>query len=490
MENIGNIVTWFITVIFNFFIFLKILNLTKLNLIKYVIGVIFSLLLAFLILIFNEYVQYFRYFLIIIFTSGFMVFITKTSFNTAITTSIISFGISYGIFLSSSFITSTGIVIIFGERKDILAILFAIFFQIVLFFILFKIKRFNKGITFLKKKSVGTIGVIISGIILFISIFLDREFSPESRMWILLGIALCITGFIIWWRRGLTMHYRKMVKERNIQELEKIIAEKDQIIEDLRNDNEIMARLIHRDNKLLPALSTAVLIYMDSGDDFGEERESIINQIDQLIEERAGVLKQSLTYNENMPSTKNLMIDGIIHHMMVKASEKGVTFKIAEISDLSGLTVETISLIKLYTLLTDLIENAIIATSESEYKHVLISVCSDNDVYEICVQDSGIPFTPETLMKLGVQRASTRLDRGGSGIGYITIFDILESCKAGLIITEYEPGESLFTKAITVRFAGESENVIKSYRADELHRLINENSDNNKCKFKIEINEG
>jgi len=420
----------------------------------------------------GEIIPYLRYALLVILIALFMAFITKIKFDLSITAAMISLGISYGSFFISSVISSAGIVILFNERRDILLIVTAILLQTIIIFCLFKIKRFSKGITFLKMKGAGAVGLVISGIIFIIIIMLDRGVSNQTIIWLFLSAACCVTGLIIWWRRGLTLYYRKMIKERNIRECEKIIAEKDALIDELRRDNEIMANLIHRDNKILPALCTAVLLCTNSADNNGKEKEDLLIQIENFIEDRAGILKSGLTNTGIISSNKNIMLDGIIHHMMIKASEKGIKFDIAEINDFSGLITKTITETKFYTILTDLIENAINATTKSDVKHVLISLSSVAGIYELCVQDSGIAFKPETYIKLGLQKASTRLDEGGSGIGYMTIFEILNECNAGLIITEYKPSESLFTKSVTIRFDNNSEYSIKTYRADELRKIF------------------
>jgi signal transduction histidine kinase len=321
----------------------------------------------------------------------------------------------------------------------------------------------------LHKRGAGAIGLVISGAILLIYVFINRGDIPDiTGIWLLVGAALSVAGLIFWWRRGLTNLYREKVRERNAQEYEQIIAEKDEQIRAFREDNKMMSDLIHKDNKLLPALRETVVLLMSSGADTLTNGKHILEQIQRHVDERTEVLSRS---GSNMPSTNDIMIDGIIYLMMKRASGKGIKFDIAVMGDISELTAEIIPADELQTLLADLIENAIIATSRCEHKQILITTIESESAYELSVQDSGIPFEAETLLSLGLKKASTHLNEGGSGAGYMTAFKILHRCKASLIITEYQPEQNGFTKSVAVRFDGKDAYIIQTYRADALKEM-------------------
>jgi sensor histidine kinase regulating citrate/malate metabolism len=109
-----------------------------------------------------------------------------------------------------------------------------------------------------------------------------------------------------------------------------------------------------------------------------------------------------------------------------------------------------------------LLENAIIATDSCEYKQIKISFGKDDGFFAITVQDSGIPFESETLKNLGKKPTSTHLHEGGSGIGYMTIFNIMNTYKASLIIREFAPNHNGFTKSVSFRFDGENAYTVHS----------------------------
>jgi sensor histidine kinase regulating citrate/malate metabolism len=105
----------------------------------------------------------------------------------------------------------------------------------------------------------------------------------------------------------------------------------------------------------------------------------------------------------------------------------------------------------LNTLLADLIDNAIIATKRREKKNILVSVGICDNFYRIDVFDSGEPFTDETILDLGLKRTTTHLNDGGSGIGMMTVFQILRKYGASFEIDD-SIGNSLYTKKVSACF--------------------------------------
>jgi len=261
-------------------------------------------------------------------------------------------------------------------------------------------------------------------------------------------------------------------KERSLQQYEKIVGEKDAQIQKLIESNELLSSMIHRDNKLLPSMYEAVKLFINSCEDaknteVQSDSRRILTQVEEFMRERTNIIKQSQRDNKILPKTNDPLIDGIINHMMLKASEKEIEFDVTVIGDISGLTETVIPALKFQTLCADLIENAIIATALSEHKKILIIIGTNEGFYELNVQDSGIPFKIETLMRLGLEKASTHLDDGGSGIGYMTVFEILNEFKASIIITEYEPKPNGFTKSVGIRFDNKNDYIIDTFRAGD-----------------------
>jgi len=466
MDEIYPRVIGFATILLSVFVYAKVLGYTKQSIKIYVLGAAFSFVLAIYIYLLGGIIPSARFALMILVLAVFLAIITKTELLLAFTATIVSIGISYGLIFVSVTISTTIIHIIFGDERLILTTTVAVVLQSISVYCLFRIKRFSKGIPFLKKKAARVIGCLISGAIILTFLIINRGISKETGGWVIAGTALCGIGLIHWWRQGLTKQYLEKVRERNNQELERLIGEKDVQIKKLQEDNEMMARIIHRDNKILPAMIENVLLYMRSDKNILSNGRQILEQVEQLIEERTEVLTRELNKNAIRESQYNPVIDGVIRHMMMRASAEGVQFEIAEMSNVVKLSESTIQPIKLQTLLVDLIENAINATAGSDIKHILISFSEDDGIFEISVHDSGVCFDPETLLCLGKKKITTRINDGGSGIGYMEIFKILNESNAGLTITEFEPEQSHFTKSISIRFDDKAEHILQTYRAE------------------------
>ena len=484
MNGFIQITTLFTTILYSQCVYLKVLNYTKLRVLKYIAGILFSVLLTFGIFMLRDLMPNFRFALLILSFSAFAGVLTNTRYDLALTTAVLAVGVSYGAFLSSAFVSSLIINFLYPDGGDIIAMLVTVALQGFIVINLFRIKRFSKGIPFLMKKGAGVIGLVICSVITFIFMLINRGPSAETGAWLLVSIALCSTGLIIWWRHGMTRQYREKVEERAIQELERTITEKDCQLKELKEDNDMMASIIHRDNKLLPAMAAKVLLFMKSEQNISPAGMQILRQTEQLIEERAGSLKNVLSTVVPLQTMTNPVIDGVLNYMMVRASEKGIRFEIAELSDFVESGDFAVSSIKLQTILADLIENAINATVQSELKRILISFNVENGIHEFCVQDSGIPFEVETIIDLGVKKTTTGYREGGSGIGYMTTFEILHEYDASLIITEYEPERSDFTKSITVRFDGRAELLLLTHRAEDINKICSKNNGSG-CLLKI-----
>lgn len=195
----------------------------------------------------------------------------------------------------------------------------------------------------------------------------------------------------------------------------------------------------------------------------------ILGELDEIMQERKEMILKIQRKHKSLPSTEVERIDGILNYMLQKASDNDIQFDFIMVGSIKNIIEYAITKQRLETLLADLIENAMIAVSfnkDNTYKKILLTIGIVDDCYEINVQDSGIPFEVDTLLNLGLKKTTTHTDRGGNGIGYITIFKILNESDASLMISEQVPKNYSFSKSIKVRFDGKSEFIIKSYRAE------------------------
>jgi signal transduction histidine kinase len=271
----------------------------------------------------------------------------------------------------------------------------------------------------------------------------------------------------------MTKLYQQRLEEHNIEKYLAEIEEKDKKITELCESNDFLSKVVHRDNKLIPAMYNAVNSFLGCPENMDAKTEGMnfLNELEEIMQERKEMILKNQREYKSFPSTEIERIDAILNYMALRAAENDIEFDFVlagSVKDIKDIVEDVIPKQKSETLLADLIENAIIATSSSTRRRILVTMGIVDDCHEITVQDSGIPFEAETLAKLGVEKSTTHADSGGSGIGYLTVFEILNESGASLTITEYAPESYVFSKSVKVRFDKKSEYIIKSFRANDL----------------------
>lgn len=166
-------------------------------------------------------------------------------------------------------------------------------------------------------------------------------------------------------------------------------------------------------------------------------------------------------------------IDNMFKYMQSECEKNNIEFKLKIIGNIHPLVNNIIPKNKLETLIGDHLRDAINAINSvgTGKREILTILGIKNDIYELCIYDTGVDFEIKTLMKLGIEPVTTYANKGGSGIGFITTFETLKQTKASLIITELLPHtENHYTKSVTIRFDGRNEYRICSYRAEQISK--------------------
>lgn len=126
--------------------------------------------------------------------------------------------------------------------------------------LLFSIKRFRNGMPFLYSVKFSNIG---TGICLFFLLILTySQLTSHYELQVIFPIILLLISFlaalIFWWQAQLTKSYLHKLQLLELESLRKELEETTKEMEHLKKQNEELGRLIHKDNKLIPALETAV----------------------------------------------------------------------------------------------------------------------------------------------------------------------------------------------------------------------------------------
>lgn len=389
--------------------------------------------------------------------------IYKLEVSVSITATIISYGISYLLYFCSS-IFSLLIEIIIGNPKSdvsLYSVLIGGCTQVLLAILLFRIKRLQHGFPFLSDSRYGDLGVYLSTTTLIAASFLGLRAGSKFITAILCSLLLvCAIALWFWWKNRMTKEYMEQLRQRERQELESIILSKDDEIAMLKKENETFSKIIHKDNKLIPAMELAVkeaLCAVAHNNDPTERilrTEKVLAQLETVSAERTGIISNYEHTDHRLPSTGVLTFDALFSYMLHKASAKDVSLELDFDETVNELIPSVISQEDASTLLADLLENAIIAAGENEHSRCVRVEFDKRDTCPcICISDSGAPFPDEVKQSWGKQRVTTHADSGGSGIGMMTTYEICKRYRASFWVADLD-SDTIYTKCVSVCFDG------------------------------------
>ena len=411
----------------------------------------------------------------------FVLIYLRNKILTTITISILSFGLSYlSISISGYIICIFAIPFINSVilYKPIFIFLGGIL-QNILIYLLFRIKRLRNGMPFLVNNPIINWGVCLGSTLIFYHIYL-RKITYQMlsiKIVTMLLIPLLAIALLIWWRHKITQSYVEKLRVDEVELLYKEISDKDLEIEKLHAHNEQLSGIIHKDNKLIPAMEMAVRNYLQTAalmkpEDARQTGAELLGKLERMAEERTGIIH---TYQENFSYRQRsglISIDAIVDYMENRASTLGIEYHYQFDKTLKEMLPAFITEDDAMHLLSDLIENAIIAATHSEKKNIHIHIGFVRSILFIDISDSGIPFTPETYEKFGNIQYTTHAEHGGSGIGLMDIAKLKKQYQFSLQIYEYPENETIYTKKIRILFDRKAHYLIQSYRAKELRSAI------------------
>ncbi len=371
------------------------------------------------------------------------------------TTSVISCGITI-ISMVVAFVVSIPIEMLTftfipnEEIRNIITVCIVSILQLLAIFLIFKIKRLRSGISI--QNNNGTIEILL--LISILSIFLmtllytDNVANSPTEL-IVITITFCGLGLIIWWKKHVANNYQKQLYKRNEEIYEHQIGEYEKELEKLKSHNDDLAKIIHRDNKLIPAMAAAVEKLIANAPD-KSEYEDLLKQLKNLSTERNLMVESYQAKSDNLPKTGNCSLDTVMRFLSDKAARNNVSaaFEIADGAIAAVLQVFKDS-VDLITIILDLGENAVIAAKNTENAKIMITFEIENSVASINFYDNGPPFDKSVTENMGKKRVTTHKGEGGSGIGLMTLFEILNKYNASYSLDGNTDREG-FTKHIRI----------------------------------------
>lgn len=470
--------------IFTYMVFIKLINYKDNNLRKTSIMLIFSIIESIIGRMFTNYIVLPVIIVIYLIHSFISAKVTNNKFQYSIIITYISLTITYILYIISIVISSFVLKLIQPNIgiESIEILIFAAFTELIILYLLSKVKRFKNGVSFLQDKkkisNIGIVGFAFIGITFIIFSLFEPSREKQVKNYLTIGIlieAVCIT---IWIRRKITKYYKQKIKEKTIEELENEIKLKDQKINKILKENQEIATINHKYSSRIKALEKFTAEILEKPklvekmkEEFGTEFGEIQATIKKISEEYTKEINEKIKTSNKMVKTENFGIDNILEYMKEEAERNNISFNLIINGNIQYMVEKIINQSKLETLLCDHIKDAIIAIKSSDniYKSIQVEMGLGVKCYEICIYDSGIEFEIETLLKLGTETITTHKATGGSGIGFMTTFETLKETKASLIIEErHTMIDTDYTKAIKIRFDGKNEYRIYSYRAKQI----------------------
>ncbi len=330
--------------------------------------------------------------------------------------------------------------------------------------ITFSIKRFKNGIATGKNDEVLE-RLILAGAICIFGMTLTYT-SNGRAAFLELGcifIAFCCLSLIIWWRKLVSTNYRKQILNRNVEILQESVAACEDERTKLAEQNEELAKIIHRDNKLLPAMEIAVKSLCEKYRD-DEQAQALFESINAMFSEKAQAVETFYTKSDVPAQTGILTLDSILKLLYGKAAENGTQFFVDANKDAVAALAEKITEITdLNTLLCDLGENALIAVKNIDNGKVKIIFGEEDGFPAMKIFDNGAQFDEKVITEMGRSKVTTHGNDGGSGIGLSNAFLILNSYSVSFCIDETIK-DDMFTKCVIICADGKGLHRIKTER--------------------------
>ncbi len=443
-----------------FFICSRILNDSQIHKKMNIVYVICSLMFSFIAMIFKKINNQIDIVIILILCFFAILICSKKSIKKVFCSIIISYTLAIGINNLALFSVSGIIAILNINYKSfenlIIVILTTSLIHLLYTFLLLKIKRFKSTFSLLLNDNFMNLALIIS-ITVLLSYIIMINFNENPTVFImsfLFIISFSAVLCVLWYKETQNAYKMKLLN-KDLDEAYNTIKSKDEYIDELLANNDNLAKIIHKDNKLIPSVELAfknfVLEIQNEYPELSIDCDKHISYISTISKERMGIIYQTELIKRNIEKTGIFSIDNLLNYMLTKSINNNIIFCIAVNCNIKNLVFEIIDEESLRTIIADLIDNAIISVKDSEVKKILVTFNVVENYYEFSIYDSGELFCEEALQSLGVTQYTSHQNEGGSGIGMITLFEILRKYSASFVLDEVNASDS-FSKFIKICF--------------------------------------
>ena len=480
IDIINEFIKMFFISLYIFYIYVKIINYNDITLYKILIILLSCIFISLVYLITINYINTIAVIIILYFLYDIILSkISKNDLYYSTLVMIISFIIVYTTYIFSVIIA--GLIIYYLKFniniQNPVANIIIHLIEISLILIVIRIKRIKNGLKFLKNpnkvRNITLYLVFIGGIILAILGTLKGSENEILNTLLLIGTCLIFISLVIWIKNQITKQYKENMRNRTIEIQKQEIDEQSKIIENIKDENYNLAKVIHKYNNRLNALELSIkkIITENTKTEFSNELSGILEETKKIS---SNFSKETTIKESKIPKTGLLGIDNMFVYMQEECNKNNIHFDLKINESINPLIEKIIKEDKFETLIGDHLKDAIIAVNKSKnkFKSILVILGIIENCYELSIYDTGIEFDIKTLLTLGLEPITTNKENGGSGIGFMTTFETLKECMASLIIEEYDPKTTDYSKSVTIRFDNKNEYKIRSYRANDIKKEV------------------
>lgn len=455
------------------FTYYKILGLDKLKTIKKFIILFICLITAALEVWIQPYTSNFlriiiQYIIIATFFSKF----EKIKLGISIIITTMSLAISSTLLNISAFIIYSFAVIFKCNYISPIFSMLIVTFTFVFIYLMFKLNRLKDGFVFIKRNLqnpyIDIFIISINAITIFLY-FITENYHHLSFRHIGIGIFILFWISVILIQKTFILYQKQKLQTQTLKDYETQLAETQQKLQTAQAEKQTLIKsnheFYHRQEAIKKKLDDLALQYSNNyNTEFAEELGNISDRLNKMSDEYVAKTNFSTT----LPKSNIDEIDDMLSYMKSECDKNNIEFTLRIDCDINHIINNFISTSQLETLLGDLIRNSIIAVNHStnNYRSIMVIFGIKNSIYELCVLDSGIPFEIDTLLNLGLSPASTHLNEGGTGIGFITTFETVKSCNGSITINEVTNNN--YSKSIEIQFDNKNEYRVVSQRKESI----------------------
>lgn len=412
------------------------------------------IILSFLISVATIKIDVLQPFAFLLIAFVYLLIVYRKPIKISVPYSFISIGICMFL-LSISYIITLPITFAFSFLENItlsLYIMTAVIgvTQLLLSILVFKIKRFKNGLMLTKNDNNFSLLILISAITISASSLFYTEIFDSYYMFIIFFAVSAIGAIsLLFWNAVLSDRYKSEIHHRNVTIYEKTLVEYEDRYKSIIDDNKKLSAIIHRDNKYISVMEIAVAKVLDGKCDEKSAKE-LHDTLKDLSSQRKDLIQECERDEDTFLKTGDIAIDSTLIYVSSVAKTLNVDVSINIDNGFTDALQSRVNLTHFNTLLCDLCENAVHAAEAVPEGKIALSMYFDDGSPAVTIKDNGAPFDEKVLTSIGRIRITTRKNSGGSGIGLVYIFEILQKYGASFRLDE-NPADG-FVKSITVKF--------------------------------------